>query len=616
MTQKTLRSGLWILTLVVLAGPILQLAAAPAHSIQAQSKPEQPPAPAKRLRLTVGQTTVTEGGTTPVTVDFLDRYYNPVPNDEPRKIKLRAESYGDGGGSGRLDPAERDVPAGAWSTQVSFTARKAGRVRIKASFDGLEDAKYLVSVALRPRRGASVLSRLFDFTVYAEPERRISVDLLDQDQLIANRVSPVALAVTLFGEVHDNESVVVDISTDPPCGMKLDDPRAMKRDDPRAITENGHLQVSFGKDENLKNFIVVSPPQTGTVTVAAQIRTLPFKQELKLDFKPQFPKSIFFADGNDKEVGKTIIFSNDEREPLRMRLADERKVAIEQVDRKLGIQLSSQTRNDYIEFKPDSVMFAPGSKLCRSTLILKKIPKEEIRLMAAGTDPDVSLEPGRLTVATQNPIEGVKITGGQKEVNPDNQYSLKVQLVDTAKAAQKSDQDRRVELIAERGELMLAPEGQWASAATVTFARGDITKEVQYRAPASVGADSISTQSDFLLPDSLEMKVVVAGFILLLFAGLGGTMGGILRHVYKDGVTHILPAWVNGRLETGLVGNATLSIVIGVFLFLAANVGLVSVTNFQATQSWAFILGVLGGFGGIYVLQKVLGYIFPEQRPV
>jgi hypothetical protein len=65
-------------------------------------------------------------------------------------------------------------------------------------------------------------------------------------------------------------------------------------------------------------------------------------------------------------------------------------------------------------------------------------------------------------------------------------------------------------------------------------------------------------------------------------------------------------------LEPGRVGNAFFGILFGLVLYQAVELGLVVVRQ-VTPEAWtlAFFLGVLGGFGGILVLERLIDRVLP-----
>jgi hypothetical protein len=118
----------------------------------------------------------------------------------------------------------------------------------------------------------------------------------------------------------------------------------------------------------------------------------------------------------------------------------------------------------------------------------------------------------------------------------------------------------------------------------------------------------------------LAVTVIGRGMagILILFAGLGGVVGGVARDVYRRQTDSLLPSWSAGYLHLGLVGNALFSSVFGYMLFQAADLGLVVISKGDSpitdAGTVAFFFGVLGGVGGIVVLDRLLDRVFPGRK--
>jgi len=82
-------------------------------------------------------------------------------------------------------------------------------------------------------------------------------------------------------------------------------------------------------------------------------------------------------------------------------------------------------------------------------------------------------------------------------------------------------------------------------------------------------------------------------------------------------VSLILPNWSSGYLHLGLLGNVPFSFLFGYVLFQAAALGLLlgyqHAPAIASTRPFAFFFGVLGGVGGIAVLDRLLDRIFPRR---
>jgi len=121
----------------------------------------------------------------------------------------------------------------------------------------------------------------------------------------------------------------------------------------------------------------------------------------------------------------------------------------------------------------------------------------------------------------------------------------------------------------------------------------------------------------------VERTIIVAGsieppaYLFVLFAGLGGVLGGLARDFYRRQVSLILPNWSSGYLHLGLLGNVPFSFLFGYVLFQAAALGLLlgyqHAPAIASTRPFAFFFGVLGGVGGIAVLDRLLDRIFPRR---
>jgi hypothetical protein len=120
-----------------------------------------------------------------------------------------------------------------------------------------------------------------------------------------------------------------------------------------------------------------------------------------------------------------------------------------------------------------------------------------------------------------------------------------------------------------------------------------------------------------LAPGSANVKVALAGYVLLLLAGLGGLLGGLARHVYRVGTPTLWPARVRGRIDPGVVGNVFFGSLFGLVLFQAAQLGLVYAARFEGAAedcTLAFFLGILGGIGGILLGERLIDLILPEPK--
>ncbi|HXK09357.1 MAG TPA: hypothetical protein VMT70_06930 [Vicinamibacteria bacterium] len=119
-----------------------------------------------------------------------------------------------------------------------------------------------------------------------------------------------------------------------------------------------------------------------------------------------------------------------------------------------------------------------------------------------------------------------------------------------------------------------------------------------------------------LEPGLSRVKVTLAGYVLVLLAALGGALGGLARHVFRVGTPILWPTRVDGRLEPGAVGNVLSGALFGLFLFQAASLGLLTVASLNVgdNRTLAFFLGVMGGVGGILVVEGMVRRLLPEPK--
>jgi hypothetical protein len=107
---------------------------------------------------------------------------------------------------------------------------------------------------------------------------------------------------------------------------------------------------------------------------------------------------------------------------------------------------------------------------------------------------------------------------------------------------------------------------------------------------------------DALATGVAEVAIIATELAVLLMAMIGGFLGGISRHVYLVGTPYLLPRRTKNRLDPGLVGNALLSALAGVVIFLAVDLGILhgvlGLEDVHDTAALGFVLGVAGGFAG------------------
>jgi hypothetical protein len=111
--------------------------------------------------------------------------------------------------------------------------------------------------------------------------------------------------------------------------------------------------------------------------------------------------------------------------------------------------------------------------------------------------------------------------------------------------------------------------------------------------------------------------------VLLLLAGAGGLVGSVTRHLLRSHSKSFWPKRIHGRLKLGFVGNLPFSALFGAMLFLGVRFGVagvggkIALANLSHTDSLIFagFIGLLGGFAGILVLDRLVDWVLPSREP-
>jgi len=123
----------------------LGIALPPARRVELQQASPQ------RLQLVIERSTLRIGETTALRVEFLDRAYHVVPNDQDRVVSFEAVSSDPGPkGAGVISPASLTVPRGASGATATLQARALGRLFIQVTSPGLVPARALAIIAPEP----------------------------------------------------------------------------------------------------------------------------------------------------------------------------------------------------------------------------------------------------------------------------------------------------------------------------------------------------------------------------------------------------------------------------------------------------------------------------------
>ena len=225
--------------------------------------------------------------------------------------------------------------------------------------------------------------------------------------------------------------------------------------------------------------------------------------------------------------------------------------------------------------------------------------------------PALALLPlGRQETPPESPVYKVSVTGPKEVIRGGNEYLLTIHLEDENGNHVGADSDREIRVAVVYGSI---------DPRDVLIAEGEKHVDVLYRSPDAVVVDTVTAESRDAEVGDWTILVVTATFVLLLAAGIGGVLGGWAR-LYTTGTTRLMPRVTEGKLELGLIGGGLYSSVFGVVLFLGAKFGIIQILDllgqggglYTRTRSFAFFFGVLGGFGGTYILERLLHRVLPK----
>ena len=551
--------------------------------------------PPMRLQLNIGKMTLNVGERVQIKVEFLDRSYLKVPNDRQRVLELTQVSSA-GGGAGDISPAQLTVNRGAQYAVATFTARRPGRVRVRVTSTGLSPSQ--VPVVIRPQQ-ITLLPEWLLSSVHAQPEITVDIERDGSGPIPANNKSPARLWFIIeAGELIPDKELRIQVRAFP-AGARF-----LYRGEQRPFAEVRVAEGDLTSDEVL---LVYSHTQ-GTLRVVAQLQPQGSRSELELEFElPQHKRIIF------QQEHETIKSTQIEM-PLTVKLADSDKQLITALDDNVQINLISTTDPDILVFDPQILVLTPEAPFGKSTLQLNALPSgSEILLQALDTEGQLTV--GKKTITIESPIRAVDVKGPSKVNRGGKEISLTVSLQGEGDIPLAADWDRKIMISADSGKVF-PPE--------VVIPRGQEQANVTYQSSDSVGEVTVSAKSRGIESGTWKVSVVTAAYVLVLFAGLGGVLGGLSRRILVVGVTEIWPKWRQGRLEIGLVGNALFSFLFGLVLFQGVKLGVVAGLDslggsegfYAGTRTFAFFFGVLGGFGGTFVLHRLLRRVFPESRPM
>jgi hypothetical protein len=156
--------------------------------------------------------------------------------------------------------------------------------------------------------------------------------------------------------------------------------------------------------------------------------------------------------------------------------------------------------------------------------------------------------------------------------------------------------------------------------ATVMLSGSHANGTATVRLPAfRLGGDvKVLAEGEALRPGQAEVTVMATELAMILMVIAGGFLGGIVRHVYVVGTPRFLPHRTRTHLDPGLIGNALLSALSGVILFLALDVGIlhhvIGVDHDMAAVG--FVFGALGGFASVRAFDALLNRVLLDKPAV
>lgn len=577
IVNRFLKNSLLVVVLVCTSG----LGARSARKSFSPSPAESP----MRLRLKVENNTLPSGQSTRITAEFLDRFYQPVPNNGTRVLEFGfAPPPGARVDWGSFTPQRLTVAAGLWSASTMFTSRQAGKVIITARAEGLDPAQTILLVT---RPTSSFISRLLDPVAYADNS---GFEIWPGNGVAqANGNSKATFQLTFLAPPASGTKIRVRV--DPPATLLYEG---------KAYGAQADIALADGKAIS-ENIDVIS----GTVaTVALRAKVLPNGEESRaaLTFTAPHPSRIRFC-----EDVKEII-STQHTIPISIELTDDSGNPL-QADAAKRIRLNAANDDDPVSFEPASVTFSPSQNqfFAQTMLRLKGLPSSgELTLLAMPDDGN--LKAARTTIKIQSPIKGISLSGPSEVARGNAGAEYILRLTDKDGTVTAADWDRKVKLYAGYGRFN--PD-------EVTIPKGQDAVRVRYEAAGTTGKVSLRAESGGLKEGAQDIVLITAVYWLLLAALAGGLIGGAVRYftTSEKPVRHKqVKAPINWR---ALIGAAVGSIASGVFLFLAMKLGLSRALGSLALPldygTWlvAFFFGGLGGFAGPAVFERLVGLVLP-----
>jgi hypothetical protein len=542
-----------------------------------------PVAPPARVHVQAEKNTIGIGETTTLFVRLLDAAYRPTVSDRKRLVQLSIRSDER---IGRLDPPRIVIDRGAMQAAATFRAMARGRFTIRATSAGLAPSQTLVSVF--PRVKGSFAAFALPVVRAASPIR-VEFAPKSTPPIPANNKTPADLHVLLDRVLEKNETALIRVTASGPARIAYKD-----------RSEIGSLDFQLGEGDAQSDDIHVSSSSPGTLVLTATALSSGSSDQMAIEFESPKPDRILLQ--TDAEVAPQRTLA-----PLDVRLADQDGVPLTSAPRDHNVLLSADAA---VEFEPARVRLGATRPRAEAVVQWREFPETGM-LTVLARDADNELDAGKAMIALQTRAVQVRLSG-PLELARKREATLTITLVDKAHQPVQSDRARTILLSADRGDI---------SPAVLQMARGERLKTVRYTSPVNSGPASIRADSDGLDAGVLKLTVVIAGWVLISFAAFGGIAGALARLVYKERVKRILPHWVNGLLEPGLLVNSLFGGFFGVLVLQAVLLGLLTPMGLREAgssvaggpQTLAFFLGSVGGYAGLLALDYLVARLFPER---
>jgi hypothetical protein len=281
-----------------------------------------------------------------------------------------------------------------------------------------------------------------------------------------------------------------------------------------------------------------------------------------------------------------------------------------QPEQQQQIDLSSASDSEFISFEPARVLVSPTQSSAQAMMRLKDLPEgNELKILAIST----GLLPGEKKILIESPIEQLLLSGPTEIDRNGEEAQFTIRLADKNGKARKADWNRKIDLSVDGGTL---------ATNHVMIPKGEESTTFKYSSPSAVGRYTLTAYSSGISEGKQSITIVTPMFWLIIAALFGGAIGGVVRHMSSDfRLTKVKPTYKDGNLELGLLGHVGSSLVCGLVFFLVFKFGLskafgsaVLPASFEfGTRSVALLFGVIGGFAGTVVLDKLVTYFLPSK---